>query len=95
MIFSEIVGPASKWNSFHWRYVSPEQITDPAAAAYDSMTVTILGIRNNGKMDTLIKSISKNSFDIFGLMQPFALILFLICNCWGMQKTGLRKLRLS
>ena len=58
IIFSETVGPASKWNSFHWKYLSD---------AYDTMTVSIVGIRNNGTTDTLMRNITKNTWDIYGL----------------------------
>ena len=66
IIFSETVGPASQWKSMHWRFVSPEQGTP--AAAWDTMTVNIVGINaKNGKTDTLYKNISKSTFDIYGL----------------------------
>ncbi len=59
-IYSEIIGPASKWKSMHWRYVSE-------ANSNDSISITVTGIKNNGAVDILIKSISKDSLDIYNL----------------------------
>ena len=66
-IYSETIGPASKWQSMHWRYVSPEQNSDPGLALKDTMKITIVGIKNNGTADTLFKNISKDSLDIYNL----------------------------
>ncbi|MBI3500684.1 MAG: hypothetical protein HY063_02730 [Bacteroidetes bacterium] len=62
-IYSEIIGPASKWNSLHWRYRAP------SPPAQDSIKISVIGIRNNSTADTLIKNILKTSPDIFTLSQ--------------------------
>ena len=65
-IYSEIIGPASKWNSLHWRFLSPEAAID-SLAKKDTIKINIVGIKNNGKTDTLFKNISKDSLDIYNL----------------------------
>ena len=69
IIFSEIIGPASNWKTLHWRYISPEQNTNPSAAAYDSITVNIIGIKANGDTATLIKNIytKYNTYNTYNL----------------------------
>ncbi len=56
-IFSEVVGPASKWNSFHWKYKLPNPQTQ------DSIKISITGIKSNGDTATLFKGITKDSLD--------------------------------
>jgi hypothetical protein len=68
-IYSEVIGPASKWKSMHWKYVSPEEISNPALAAQDTMKITIIGIKSTGGVDTLYKNVSKDSLDIYNLDQ--------------------------
>ncbi|MBI4929964.1 MAG: hypothetical protein HY841_04315 [Bacteroidetes bacterium] len=62
-IFSETVGPASKWESMHWKYRLP------SPGSQDSIKITVIGIKNNGDTATLIKNISKDylGFDIYNL----------------------------
>ena len=66
-IYSEVAGPASKWKSLHWKYHSPEDISNPVLAAQDTIKITVMGIKSNGGIDTLIKNISKASLDIYNL----------------------------
>jgi hypothetical protein len=65
-IKSEIIGPASKWNSLHWRTKS----IDPVITA-DKVKLNVLGIKSNGVIDTLLKNISyvHDSIDIINLYQ--------------------------
>lgn len=67
-IYSEIIGPASQWHSLHWRYHSPEK-NDPQLSLYDSIFISILGIKNSGAVDTLIPNIPQNNLDIYNLGQ--------------------------
>jgi len=66
-IYSEIIGPASKWKSLHWKYISPEQYTNPSLAAKDTIKICVVGFRSNGTPDTLIKAITKDSLDVYNL----------------------------
>lgn len=59
-IASEIIGPATKWNSLHWRQQSLE------FPSKDSITLKLIGIRPNGMKDTLAV-FSKDSTDIYDL----------------------------
>ncbi len=59
-IASEIIGPSSHWESFHWRYRSLE------SPSTDSITVKLVGIKSNGKRDTL-SSFSITQQDIINL----------------------------
>jgi len=67
-IYSEIIGPASKWKSLHWRY------SLPSPNSQDSIKITVIGIKNNGDTTALIKNISKDSlgFDIYNLDQSIS-----------------------
>lgn len=67
-IYSEIIGPASKWKSMHWNYRLP------SLNSQDSIKITLIGIKNNGDTATLIKNISKDSlgFDIYNLDQSIS-----------------------
>lgn len=60
-IYSEIIGPASKWKSMHWRYRLP------SLNSQDSIKITVIGIKSNGDTDTLIKNIDNDSLDIYNL----------------------------
>lgn len=71
-IYSEMIGPASKWNSLHWNYISPEAVSNPVHAATDTIRLTLIGFDPTGKADTLIKTITKNSLDIFNLDQSIS-----------------------
>ncbi|TAL60517.1 MAG: hypothetical protein EPN85_07050 [Bacteroidetes bacterium] len=71
-IYSEIIGPASKWKSLHWKYFSPEDISNPALAAKDTIVITLIGFDANGKADTLIKAITNDSLDILNLDQTIS-----------------------
>lgn len=59
-IASEVIGPASKWNSMHWRVKSLD------ATAGDKTILKVLGIKNNGAIDTL-RSFVQDSSDVFDL----------------------------
>ena len=58
-IASEIIGPASKWNSLHWKY--------DAFAANDSIALKIVRIKTNGSIDTVPNTFYLNNFDILDL----------------------------
>ena len=51
-IESEIIGPASHWGSLHWRYRSLDAIS------HDSINLSVVGIKVNGTIDTLMKNIA-------------------------------------
>jgi hypothetical protein len=57
-IASEIIGPASKWNSLHWKYT---------ALTNDSIVLKIVRIDTNGAIDTLPTSFYINNFDVLDL----------------------------
>lgn len=60
-ILSEIIGPATKWNSLHWRQQSIETVSA------DSVYLKLIGIRTNGIKDTLAVSFPKDSTDVYDL----------------------------
>lgn len=60
-IKSELIGPASKWNSLHWRYKAVNNI------ATDSVRLSVIGVKINGQQDTIFHGISPDSLDIFNL----------------------------
>ena len=57
-IASEIIGPATKWNSLHWKYTS--------LTVNDSIALKVVGIKANGTIDTLTTFYSDN-FDVLNL----------------------------
>jgi hypothetical protein len=59
-IASEIIGPASKWNSLHWRTKSVD------VGAGDTSVLKIVGIKTNGQIDTLVR-FPTDSADVFSL----------------------------
>lgn len=67
-IYSEVIGPASKWHSLHWRYHSPDK-NNPQLALYDSIFINILGIKSGGTIDTLFRNVLQNNLDIYNLDQ--------------------------
>ncbi len=58
-IESEIIGPASKWNSLHWKYT--------AQTTNDSVALKIIGLRQNGQIDTIQTVFYKDSSDVYDL----------------------------
>jgi hypothetical protein len=58
-IESEIIGPASKWNSLHWRYT--------AQTTNDTVALKIIGLRQNGQVDTIQTVFYKDSSDVYNL----------------------------
>lgn len=50
-ILSEVIGPASKWESIHWKKESYDQLDT------DSVWLHVIGIRKNGIRDTLMTNI--------------------------------------
>lgn len=58
-IASEIIGPATKWNSLHWKYT--------ALTANDSIALKIVRINNNGATDTVPTTFYVNNFDVLDL----------------------------
>lgn len=59
-IVSPVIGPAYKWKSLHWQPGSLD------ASAGDSATLYVVGIKSDGRMDTL-HSISQNIYDYYQL----------------------------
>jgi hypothetical protein len=57
-ILSEVIGPASSWQSLHWKQESMEK------EAADSVWMNVIGIRSNGQKDTLIHDIPAHVTDI-------------------------------
>ncbi|MFH0892911.1 MAG: C25 family cysteine peptidase [Bacteroidota bacterium] len=60
-IVSEIVGPATKWNSLHWKRFSNDPVN------VDTIKLSVIGIKQNGSMDTLIHELPVDSGDIYNL----------------------------
>lgn len=58
---SEVIGPASKWNSIHWRYFSKENFET------DSVRLSVIGIKLSGQEDVLMSGISSDSLDILNI----------------------------
>ena len=58
---SELIGPAVKWGSLHWHQRGLE------ASVPDSVSLSVLGIKQNGQTDTLIYNLPRDSSDIFNL----------------------------
>ena len=58
---SELIGPATKWNSLHWRYKPDNNI------ATDSVRLAVIGVKSNGHQDTILHGVSTDSLDIFNL----------------------------
>lgn len=59
-IQSELIGPSTNWRSFHWRFSSYENNNT------DSIYIKIIGISNNGTIDTLA-TFTIDSLDILNL----------------------------
>jgi len=59
-IESELIGPSTNWRSFHWRFSSYETNNT------DSIYIKVVGISNNGAIDTLA-TFRKDSLDILDL----------------------------
>lgn len=59
-VASTQIGPAYKWNSLHWRVKSLDN------NAGDTTTLKLVGIRNNGQIDTL-QSFPTDSMDVLNL----------------------------
>lgn len=57
-IASEIIGPATKWNSLHWKYTS--------LTVNDSIALKVVGIKANGTIDTLT-TFYRDNFDVLNL----------------------------
>lgn len=59
-IASEIIGPAYKWNSLHWKYTSVAPVTA------DTVIIKVVGIRTSGQRDT-VATFYKDSSDVYDL----------------------------
>lgn len=59
-VASEIIGPAYKWNSLHWRVKSLD------ALAGDTTILKLVGIKTNGQIDTL-QTFMQDSTDVLAL----------------------------
>lgn len=59
-ILSEIIGPAYKWGSLHWRVASLE------TPKTDTTILKIIGIKANGQKDTLV-TFTEDSLDVLDL----------------------------
>jgi hypothetical protein len=60
-VSTEIVGPAVRWSSLHWRTYSLEKKTKDYARLF------VIGIKKDGEIDTLIKNLAPTSADIWDL----------------------------
>lgn len=60
LIVSEIIGPAIKWNSLHWRVAS---LDNPKT---DTTIIKVIGIKPNGQKDTLA-AFTEDSLDVTDL----------------------------
>jgi len=58
-IKSELIGPASKWVSIHWRFNSADNLLT------DSVRLSVLGVKLDGQEDTLMSNITPDSPDIY------------------------------
>lgn len=61
-ILSGMIGPSAHWGSLHWRYIPLEHNTKT-----DSVSLYVLGIKQNGTQDTVIKNLSYRFNDILNL----------------------------
>ncbi len=59
-ILSEIIGPAYKWGSLHWRVAS---LDNPKT---DTTILKVIGIKSNGQKDTLV-TFSEDSLDVMDI----------------------------
>lgn len=59
-IISELIGPSYKWNSLHW------QVQTVDAVPGDTTVLKVIGIKNNGQIDTLA-TFPKDSADVLQL----------------------------
>lgn len=59
-IASELIGPAYKWNSLHWKYVSASPLVT------DTVVIKVVGIRTSGQRDT-VATFRKDSLDVYDL----------------------------
>lgn len=59
-VSSEVIGPATKWNSLHWRVKTLDN------SAGDTTRLKLVGIKANGQVDTLT-SFPTDSADVFAL----------------------------
>jgi hypothetical protein len=60
-IQSELIGPATKWSSLHWHQKGIE------VSVPDYVSLSVIGIRLNGQVDTLIKNLPPDSADVYNL----------------------------
>ncbi len=58
---SSLIGPAAKWNSFHWNQFPLENPTE------DSVSVDIIGVTNSGTEVPIITGIQPSTFEILNL----------------------------
>ncbi len=61
-IVSELVGPASEWQSFHWQEHSID-----ADTSHDDEWVRVIGVKANGTEDILLNYIPSSTTDIYNL----------------------------
>jgi hypothetical protein len=77
-IESELIGPSVKWKSIHWRIgytqtmnQSKSEISSnkylTSSPKKDSVRLSVLGIKMDGTVDTLIKGLPPDSADIYNL----------------------------
>lgn len=64
---STIIGPASKWGSFHWRTHSIDVQTQ-----HDSTVASIIGIDHNGNETVLFPQIATTTLDILNLQNTIS-----------------------
>src|SRR5690606_7438016 len=59
-VASEIIGPSYKWNSLHW------QVKSTDLSAGDTTILKVVGIRQNGQVDTL-QTFTQDSSNVLAL----------------------------
>ncbi len=60
-IYSTMIGPATEWSSFHWRY--KDNIDDKRTE------LSIWGVKNDGTEEALLSQITKDSLDVLNISQ--------------------------
>lgn len=58
---SELIGPAQKWQSLHWR------LRNNTSGNTDSVRLSVIGVKQNGETDVLISGLDVDSLDVFNL----------------------------
>ncbi len=63
---SPVIGPAAKWESLHWDF----HYSQPPGR--DSVALNVLGYKNDGTVDTVIRGLTPDSLNVYGLDHRFS-----------------------